>query len=234
MSNHQTDNDPAQLSAGRKPTYIKEQHNNNCQQFFGPISNCQFIMPAPAVQEARQPKKAKPKRATQPKATPSKTTPPKTLKYYQHGNKGLLRKQRNRVDMLYKLWVRLGWIDRNTDPDDFDAFFEGEPRHCNITWTGNSTRLFFMLKKLLTCDFIEKQSHCSATSMVKEQFLMTPNADSYRLNDEDVRNIKLSLLILDTSFPLPEPKGKGDEEEDTAEAGLLELLSNGMKITKGI
>ena len=228
MSNHQTDNDPAQLSAGRKPTYIKEQHNNNCQQFFGPISNCQFIMPAPAAQEARQPKKAKPK------ATPSKTTPPKTLKYYQHGHKGLLSKQRERVSMLYKFWVRLGWIDRNTDPDDFDAFFEGKPRHCNTTWTGNSTRLFFMLKELLLSNFIEKQSHCSATSMVKEQFLKTPNADSYRLNDEDVRNIKLSRLILDTTIPLPEPKGRGDEEEDTAEAGLLELLSNGMKITKGI
>lgn len=228
MSNHQTDNDPAQLSAGRKPTYIKEQHNNNCQQFFGPISNCQFIMSAPAAQEARQPKKAKPK------ATPSKTTPPKTLKYYQHGHKGLLSKQRERVSMLYKFWVRLGWIDRNTDPDDFDAFFEGKPRHCNITWTGNSTRLFFMLKELLLSNFIEKQSHCSATSMVKEQFLKTPNADSYRLNDEDVRNIKLSRLILDTTIPLPEPKGRGDEEEDTAEAGLLELLSNGMKITKGI
>lgn len=185
-------------------------------------------MPAPAAQEARQPKKAKPK------ATPSKTTPPKTLKYYQHGHKGLLSKQRERVSMLYKFWVRLGWIDRNTDPDDFDAFFEGKPRHCNITWTGNSTRLFFMLKELLLSNFIEKQSHCSATSMVKEQFLKTPNADSYRLNDEDVRNIKLSRLILDTTIPLPEPKGRGDEEEDTAEAGLLELLSNGMKITKGI
>lgn len=45
--------------------------------------------------------------------------------------------------------------------------------------------------------------------MVKEQFLKTPNADSYRLNDEDVRNIKLSLLILDTTIPLPEPKGRG-------------------------
>ena len=78
--------------------------------------------------------------------------------------------------MLYKFWVRLGWIDRNTDPDDFDAFFEGKPRHCNITWTGNSTRLFFMLKELLLSNFIEKQSHCSATSMVKEQFLKTPNA----------------------------------------------------------
>lgn len=234
MSNHQTDNDPAQLSAGRKPTYIKEQHNNNCQQFFGPISNCQFIMPAPAAQEARQPKKAKPKRAAKPKATPSKTTPPKTLKYYQHGHKGLLSKQRERVSMLYKFWVRLGWIDRNTDPDDFDAFFEGKPRHCNITWTGNSTRLFFMLKELLLSNFIEKQSHCSATSMVKEQFLKTPNADFIRLKEADVRNITLSRLILDTSFPLPEPKGRGDEEEDTAEAGLLELLSNGMKITKGI
>lgn len=230
MSNHQTDNDPAQLSADRKPTYIKEQHNNNCQQFFGPISNCQFIMPAPAAQEARQPKKAKPK----PKRVATETTLPKTLKYYQHGNKGLLRKQRKRVDMLYKFWVRLGWIDRNTDPDDFDAFFEGEPRHCNIIWTGNGTTIFFMLQELLLSDFIEKQTNCSASSMTREQFCKTPSADRARLNIEDVRNINLSLLILDTSIPLAEPKGRGDEEEDTAEAGLLELLGNGMKITKCI
>lgn len=230
MSNHQTDNDPAQLSADRKPTYIKEQHNNNCQQFFGPISNCQFIMPAPAAQEARQPKKAKPK----PKRIATETTLPKTLKYYQHGNKGLLRKQRKRVDMLYQLWVRLGWIDRNTDPDDFDAFFEGEPRHCNIAWTGNGTTLFFMLQELLLSDFIEKQTNCSASSMTREQFCKTPSADRARLNIEDVRNINLSLLILDTSIPLAEPKGRGDEEEDAAEAGLLELLGNGMKITKCI
>lgn len=230
MSNHQTDNDPAQLSADRKPTYIKEQHNNNCQQFFGPISNCQFIMPAPAAQEARQPKKAKPK----PKRIATETTLPKTLKYYQHGNKGLLRKQRKRVDMLYQLWVRLKWIDRNTDPDDFDAFFEGEPRHCNIAWTGNGTTLFFMLQELLLSDFIEKQTNCSASSMAREQFGKTPSADRARLKIEDVRNINLSLLILDISIPLAEPKGRGDEEEDTAEAGLLELLGNGMKITKCI
>ena len=230
MSNHQTDNDPTQLSADRKPTYIKEQHNNNCQQFFGPISNCQFIMPAPAAQEARQPKKAKPK----PKRVATETTLPKTLKYYQHGNKGLLRKQRKRVDMLYQLWVRLGWIDRNTDPDDFDAFFEGKPRHCNITWTGNGTTLFFMLQELLLSDFIEKQTNCSASSMAREQFGKTPSADRARLKIEDVRNINLSLLILDISIPLAEPKGRGDEEEDTTEAGLLELLGNGMKITKCI
>ncbi|MCR4812449.1 MAG: hypothetical protein K5867_07685 [Bacteroidales bacterium] len=28
-----------------KPTYIEKQYNNNCQQFYGPISNSTFIMP---------------------------------------------------------------------------------------------------------------------------------------------------------------------------------------------
>ena len=32
--------DDMQPDGGRKPTYIKEQHNHNCQQFFGNISNC--------------------------------------------------------------------------------------------------------------------------------------------------------------------------------------------------
>ena len=35
--------DDMQPDGGRKPTYIKEQHNHNCQQFFGNISNCTFI-----------------------------------------------------------------------------------------------------------------------------------------------------------------------------------------------
>ena len=30
----------------RKPSYIKEQNNYNCQQFFGNISNCTFTMPS--------------------------------------------------------------------------------------------------------------------------------------------------------------------------------------------
>ena len=38
---------------GRKPTYIKEQHNHNCQQFFGNISNCTFMMPsAPSSEDS--------------------------------------------------------------------------------------------------------------------------------------------------------------------------------------
>lgn len=36
----------------RKPTYIKEQKNYNCQQFFGNISGCTFTMPS--ADSARQ------------------------------------------------------------------------------------------------------------------------------------------------------------------------------------
>lgn len=39
MKQFEEDSDDMQPANGRKPTYIKEQHNYNCQQFFGNISN---------------------------------------------------------------------------------------------------------------------------------------------------------------------------------------------------
>ena len=32
-----------------KPHYIREQHNHNCQQFFGPVTGCIFAMPGANV-----------------------------------------------------------------------------------------------------------------------------------------------------------------------------------------
>ena len=46
MKQFDTDMEDMQMSEDYKPTYIKEQHNNNCQQFFGPITNCTFTIPA--------------------------------------------------------------------------------------------------------------------------------------------------------------------------------------------
>ena len=45
MKQSEQDTDDLLPTNGRKPTYIKEQHNYNCQQFFGNISNCTFTMP---------------------------------------------------------------------------------------------------------------------------------------------------------------------------------------------
>ena len=45
-----------------KPHYIREQHNHNCQQFFGPVSNCVFAMPGANVR--RQPTSRQPRPQT--------------------------------------------------------------------------------------------------------------------------------------------------------------------------
>lgn len=34
-----------------KPVYIKEQHNQNCQQFYGPVTGCVFAMPGAVVNQ---------------------------------------------------------------------------------------------------------------------------------------------------------------------------------------
>lgn len=34
-----------------KPVYINEQHNHNCQQFYGPVTGCVFAMPGATVNQ---------------------------------------------------------------------------------------------------------------------------------------------------------------------------------------
>ena len=176
----QFDEDPQdfQQPDGRKPTYIKEQNNYNCQQFFGNISGSTFVMPTPQAQRSKSPKQATAKKA----AKKPQSAKPMTLKYYRHGNNGMLAKQRSRINILYRKWTEWKWIGPDTMPDGFDAFFEGEPRHCNITWTANATVLTFLLKNLLKLNFIEKQTNCSATSLVRTQFGKTPTSAHKRLD----------------------------------------------------
>lgn len=161
-------------------------------------------------------------------------TKPMTLKYYRHGNNGILERQRHRVDILYKKWTEWGWIDGDTDPNDFDAFFEGEPRHCNITWTANTTVLTIFLQKLIGQNYIDRQTGCSATSLVKEQFGKTPNSDRKRLDPTSENRISLSLIILDANSPLPERKDHTSNDEDISDAALYEIYEGKLRSTKGI
>lgn len=219
------------LPRSRKPTYIKEQNNYNCQQFFGNISGSTFVMPTPQTQSL------KPKKQTATKKTVNKpqSTKPMTLKYYRHGNNGLLTGQRKRVDILYKKWTEWGWIDPDTKPDDFDAFFEGEPRHCNITWKTNATVLTILLQELLKQDFIDRQTGCSAKSLVKEQFGKEANSDKTRLGSTNEERIRLSIIILDINNPMPNKnKNYTSNDEDYSDAALHEVYSKHLRTTKGI
>jgi len=213
-----------------KPTYIHEQHNTNCQQFFGPITNCTFTMPAARPSSHSKPKSDKKKSEAQ-KITSDK---PKTLKYYSHGNNGVLMKQHKRVNLVFSKFCQWGWLDAQASPDDFDALFEGEPRHCNITWKASTTVLAMLMQELLTQPYITKQTSLSASSMVRKQFGLTPNFDQSRLSDEDHSRILITVFLLDINNPLPIQPSGGDHDFDTSDHALLEVLSGQLRRTKGI
>lgn len=160
---------------------------------------------------------------------------PKTVKYYMHGNNGKLKEQRRRVLIIYRWFIEWNWIDGNTSPDDFDAFFEGEPRHCNITWTANSTILTILLQELLQQPYIQEQKGCSAKSLVEQQFGKTANSDRKRLGEVDEQKIELTLIYLDTNKELPLKRGSNiDDEYDESYAAAREVYAGNLRSTKGI
>lgn len=231
MKQFDQDSDDMQPANGRKPTYIKEQHNYNCQQFFGNISNCTFTMPpAPTAASNSRRSEKKPKK----KATAVTSEKPMTIKYFKHGNNSMLQKQRRRVNILYKKWTEWGWIDENTKPDDFDRLFEGSPCHCNITWTSTYATLTILLQELLKQDFVEKQTRCSAKHLVTKQFGKIANSSKSRISPKTDERIELSILILDTNNPLPERNSGNTEEYDIQDAALYEIYEGKLRSTKGI
>ncbi len=159
---------------------------------------------------------------------------PKTLAYYRHGNNGVLRAQRRRVDIVFRLWNTWGWIDDKTEPGDFDRFWVGSPRHCNIDWTANSTILTILLQELQGQPYINKQTGLSAKSMVEQQFGKTPNSDRTRYTQADWERIRCTLLVLDIRNPLPLRQDGDDDDYDVQEAALREVLAGQLRTTKGI
>ena len=180
----------------------------------------------------KKPTSPKPNKKSEKKPSSDK---PKTLKYYTHGNNGKLMEQRKRVTIVYRKLNEWGWIDDNTTANDFDSFFEGEPRHCNITWIANTTILTILLQELLKQPYLTEQTGCSAKSLVEQQFGKTANSDRTRLDEDAEEKIKLILLILDTRNFLPEGRGRNTNEEyDIQDAALKAIFEGQLRSTKGI
>lgn len=132
MKKFDIETDDMQMSEDYKPTYIKEQHNNNCQQFFGPISNCTFMMPT-ASPSSKKTNSKKSGNNSAPNAAPK---PEK-----QHGveypvfSKGSGVTD-DHVKALYRLLTARGWISTQTKEADFLRLFSGKSNDCEIIWTG--------------------------------------------------------------------------------------------------
>lgn len=160
---------------------------------------------------------------------------PLTVRYFKHGNNSVLRDQKYRVHVLYVASTRWGWIGTDTRPEDFDSFFEGIPRHCNIVWKGTITILTILLQELLDQEYIERQKRCFARHLVKHQFgIKWPNSDKKRLKEEDNYRIWAFLYILNTKNPLPERSDRDEETEYTLDSVLHAIYKNEMRLSKSV
>lgn len=184
-------------------------------------------------QEAAKPKDNVKKKVCKTQKKPAEDIKPKTLKYYKHGNKGVLQRQKHRVDILFKKFQEWKWI-KDTSAQDFDSFFEGEPRHCNITWNTNATILTTLLQVLLKQPYIQKQVNCKTSTLVTGQFGLTPSYDrKKRVGDMAEERIKLVIYILNINNPLPERNREYSQEEDTTDEAL-KAISSGLRITRAL
>ena len=90
------------------------------------------------------------------------------------------------------------------------------------------------MRELLEQPYIAEQKRQSASSMVREQFGLTPNFDANRLDDDDKFRIDVTIYLLNINNPLPLRKGGNDDDYVTTDAALQAVLSGQLRITKGI
>lgn len=145
----------------------------------------------------------------------SLTVLPKTLHYYDStSSQGEVKKKRKRVDIVFRWFNEWGWLDDETKPNDFEYFFEGKPRHCNLTWKGNCTILTILLRELIKQPYIIKQTGCKASSLVEQQFKKSPSFNISRLTPKDKEHIIMVLYVLNPKNPLNDGQRRNDDEDD--------------------
>lgn len=139
-----------------------------------------------------------------------------------------------RVNIVMRKWQEWEWIEEPEFADDFDHFFDGEPRNCNLKWIGKLYILTELMKQLLEQHYMGKITGLSARSIVKNQFSKTPSGNKDRIDSQDWERIKITLYILDYNKPLPLPsKGKG-EGEDITDLALQEVYAKELHVTKDL
>jgi hypothetical protein len=140
-----------------------------------------------------------------------------------------------RVNIIMRKWQEWKWIEEPKIVDDFDHFFDGEPRNCNLKWIGKPTAILTeLLKQILMQHYMNKVTGVTARSIVLNQFGQNPSGNKERIDAQGWERINLTKYILDYNKPLPLPqKGKG-EGDDISDLALQAVFAKELHITKDL
>lgn len=140
-----------------------------------------------------------------------------------------------RVNIIMRKWQEWKWIEEPKIVDDFDHFFDGEPRNCNLKWIGKPAAILTeLMKQLLEQHYMDELTGVSARSIVMNQFGQNPSGNKERIDAQGWERINMTKYILDYNKPLPLPKkGKG-EGDDISDLALQAVFSKELHITKDL
>jgi hypothetical protein len=139
-----------------------------------------------------------------------------------------------RVNIIMRKWQEWKWIEEPKIVDDFDHFFDGDPRNCNLKWIGKLYILTELMKQLLEQHYMNKVTGVSARSIVMNQFGKKTSGNKERIDANVMERIKMTIYILDYNKPLPLPKKGRGEGDDISDLALQAVFAKELHITKDL
>lgn len=141
-----------------------------------------------------------------------------------------------RIHLVIKLMQAWGWIEEPQYAEDFEHLFDGEPRSCNIRWTGQPLAILTeLMSRVLNQPYMGRVTGLSATSIVKGQFGKGRSSNTERLDAEAQERISIIVRILDYNKPLPwRSHDGGGDGEDISALALNAVLAGELHATRDL
>lgn len=140
-----------------------------------------------------------------------------------------------RLDMVRRKWEEWGWLEANTDVDDFYRFFSDTPRDCRLSWKAKNAVLSYVLEKMLGMHkCFAHTKGCSPRSVVMNQFKKTYDNHKERMDANDRRNADLTVMLLDYTSPLDLPQLPCNQGDDISDGALQEVLAGNLHTTRDL
>lgn len=157
-----------------KPQYIREQHNSQCQQFFGPVTGCIFAMPGANVTQTPSPPQPSPKARERTKTcnavakTDDNGFEPLTATFTRR--KGLTDQH---FALLLSIISKEQWIMPQSEPDSFIDLFSGKESDSLIVWNPETGKgiLRDLIKMMLDGGFISCPEGYGYIQVIESHFI---------------------------------------------------------------
>ena len=189
------------------PANIHEQHNTNCQQFFGPVTGCVFAMPGANVYQTPSSTKTKTDSSSK-KTTSLPDVSASKIKKARQTKKTSTRELmtfRSRgindqcLKLLYQQMVKDGWIEACTLESDFLELFSGQRSEGVIYWAGKYGKgtPVLLSRHIETAGLIEYDAAFTLPKILMGHFVDTKGQHLTNLDNGDPASDKAGKEIED-------------------------------------